>query len=80
MSSCENLNHYEPTTRQYEKLNSINEMSEECWTENCCLVNDCSICDMAIHQFLLSTTKHVCVRGMTKEQLEVALDNADCDF
>ena len=80
MSNCENLCHYTPDTRQYEKLEEINHMPYEEWEQKCCSINDCSICDMAIHQFLLSTTKHTCVRDMTKEQLEIALDNADCDF
>lgn len=80
MSNCENLCHFSPTTSQYEKFNEIQNMSEEKWEHICCLTNDCSICDMAIHHFLLSTTKHTCVKGMTKEQFEIALDNADCDF
>ena len=80
MANSENLSHYFPDTRQYEKFDSINSMSDEQWTEKCVICNDCSICDMAIHQFLLSTDKHICVYGMSKEKFETAMDNADCSF
>lgn len=80
MQACENLTHYTPDSGQYEKFDKINNLPEEVWERRCCLTNDCSICDMAIHQFLLSTTKHICVYGMTRKDFENRMDNADVDF
>lgn len=45
MANSENLQHYLPDARQYEKFNSINSMSDEQWTEQCVICDDCSICD-----------------------------------
>lgn len=80
MKSFENLEHFTPTEQQYEKFNQINGMSDDEQEERCAYVNDCSICDMAIHQHLITTTKHTCVYGMATKQFESAMDNADCDF
>lgn len=76
----ENLEHFEPDECQYEKFKRINAMSDEQWELACVNCNDCSICDMAIHQFLISTTRHVCVRDMSEKEFEIAMDNADCSF
>lgn len=78
--SGENLTHYTPDTSQYYKFNEICEMDYDKWCLECAGVDVCSICRMAIHQYLLSIEKHTCVYGMTKEQFEAAMDNADCDF
>lgn len=80
MAGCENMTHYAPDSGQYEKFEEINNLQEEAWERRCCLVNDCSICDMAIHHFLFSTTKHTCVYGMTKAEFECHMDNADVTF
>ena len=80
MAACENLEHFTPDTRQYEKFEEINSLPEEVWEERCCRVDDCSICHMALHHFLLSTTVHNCVYGMTKKEFEKRMDNADVDF
>ena len=76
----ENLVHYEPTEEQWAKFEDINNQSDEQQERICFQYQDCSICPCAIHQYLLSTTKNTCVQGMTREQFEVAMDNADCDF
>jgi len=76
----ENLTHYEPDEKDWEKFRRISSLSEEEQDEKCLFYNDCSICPMAIHQALLSTTKHTCVQGMTKEQFKIAMDNADVSF
>jgi len=80
MNNSENLKHYSPDVAQYEKFDEIQSLSDEEWEKQCVACNDCSICDMAIHQYLLSTTKHICVYGMTKEQFETKMADADCDF
>lgn len=76
----ENLVHYEPTPEQWQKFKRINDMTEDEQDKKCIAFDDCRICDMAIHQQLLSCTKHICVQGMTERQFSVAMDNADCDF
>ena len=76
----ENLKHYTPDEDDFEKFERINNMTEEQWEKRCILTNDCSICDMAIHQQLYTTTKHTCVYGMKKEQFEAAMDCADRYF
>lgn len=80
MFRCENLDHYKPSDEEYEKFKQINSMTDEQWEHECVKINDCSICHMAIHQYLISTTKNTCVYGMTREQFETAMDNADCSF
>ena len=76
----ENLTFYTPSSEQYDKYNEIQNLSDDKWELECVSCNDCSICHMAIHQFLLSCEKHVCVRNMTKEQFEIAMSNADIEF
>lgn len=77
----ENLDHFEPTEYQYRKFEEINKLSDEEWEERCVMLyDDCSICPMAIHQYLITTDKHTCVYGITKEKFEALLDNADCSF
>ena len=76
----ENLNYYTPTEGQYQKFERINAKSDKEQDEDCLYFNDCSICPYAIHQDLYSTTKHTCVQGMSKEQFERAMNNADCYF
>ena len=80
MFRCENLFHYQPSDEEYEKFERINSMTDEQWEHECTSTNDCSICRMAIHQYLTFTTKHTCVYGMTRERFESAMDNADCSF
>ena len=80
MRNNENLMHFSPTAEQYEKFKKFNSMTDEEQDKACIHYDDCKICPMAIHQYLLSYTKHTCVLGMTKKQFEIALDNADCDF
>lgn len=77
---CENFNFYEPDENQLHKFNVINAKSEEDWERACVSCNDCSICRMAIHQHLITTTKHTCVYGMTEEQFRKAMMDADCSF
>ena len=76
----ENLTHFEPSEEEYRKFEQINALSEEQWERRCVYCNDCSICDMAIHQHLYSTTKHTCVYGMSKKEFEAHMDNADVSF
>ena len=78
--SRENLQHFTPTKEQYEKFEKINDLSDDAWERRCVRCNDCSACDMAIHQYLYTTTKHTCVYGMTKKEFEAHMDNADVDF
>ena len=78
--SEENLRHFEPSEEEYRKFEQINAMSEEQWERRCVYCDDCSICDMAIHQQLYSTTKHTCVYGMSKKEFETHMDNADVYF
>lgn len=75
----ENLKHSYPSIRQYEKWAKINARTEEEHEKLCVCVNDCSICPMAITQYLITTETHHCVRDMTKEQFELAMD-CDCCF
>ena len=76
----ENLRHYEPTEYQYYKFKRINDMSSDDWEKHCVFTNDCSICDMAIHQQLITTEKHICAYGLSKKAFEGYMDNADIDF
>lgn len=68
------------TSSQYEKFNYINSLSDSEWEQKCILCNDCSICDMAIHEFLLSVTRHICVYGMSIERFESIMSDADSSF
>lgn len=76
----ENLTHYEPDEKDWEKFREINSLSEEEQDRKCLFYNDCSICPMAIHQVLLTTTKHTCVQGMSEKKFKTAMDNADVSF
>ena len=80
MVNCENLTVYTPDTSDYRKFDIINSMSHEQWERRCVACNDCSVCDMAIHQYLLSTYRHVCVYGMSKERFEAEMSSSDCTF
>ena len=76
----ENLTIYYPDTGDYEKFEEINSLSYEQWIRECVLCNDCSICHMAIHQHLLSTDKHTCVYGISREKFENLMSDSDCSF
>ena len=76
----ENLNMHEPTSFQMIKYYEINSMPEEMHEAKCVYYDNCSICPMAIHQFLLSTTKHHCVYGMSEDKFLSVMSDADCAF
>lgn len=76
----ENLTFYEPTEEQLYKFNDINQMRADIVDEQCTYYNDCSICPMAIHQYLLSTTKHICTYGISEEKFRVLMSDADCEY
>ena len=76
----ENLQHFAPTEKQYERFERINALSEAAWERRCVWCDDCSACDMAIHQHLYTTIKHTCVYGMSRKEFETCMDNADVDF
>lgn len=76
----EDLEHYEPDETQLNKFNKINALSDEKWEEECHFYNDCSICPMAIHHFLLSTTKHTCVYGISEEKFKAEMNASDVIF
>lgn len=59
---------------------SEKETETELFKDNPIKVDDCTICEMAIHQHLLSCTKHTCVQGMSEKEFRSAMDNADCWF
>ena len=61
-------------------FNYINAQSEENHDKQCIYYDDCSICPMAIHQFLLTTTKHTCVRDMSEKEFRIRMVDADCCF
>ena len=79
-NSFENFSHFYPSEKEWEKYEKINSMAEKDWERECVYYDDCSICPMAIHTELISTTKHVCVRGMTKERFLSSMDSADAIF
>jgi len=76
----ENLTFYEPTKEQLAKFRRINETPEWMHDAACANCNDCSICHAAIHQYLLSTTKHTCTYGISEEKFRLLMSNADCDY
>ena len=76
----ENLIFYEPSERQLDKFHRINSLSEEDWGLRCVSCDDCSICHMAIHQYLLSITKHTCTYGISEEKFRLLMSDADCDY
>lgn len=76
----ENLNFYEPDEWQLHKFRVINSKSEEEHDRICVSYDDCSICPMAIHQHLITTTKHTCVYGMSEKDFRTRMSDADCSF
>lgn len=76
----ENLTYYEPTEAQLTKFHQTNEMPEWVWEMICMDYNDCSTCPVAIHQWLLSTEKHTCTRGITEEKFRALMSSADCEY
>lgn len=76
----ENLTFYEPTEEQLVKFRRINELHRTRFEFLCVCCDDCSICDMAIHQHLLSTTKNTCTYGMTEEKFCIIMSDADCEY
>ena len=76
----ENLTFYEPTEQQLAKFNEINALSDSTWERRCVDYNNCSICPMAIHQYLLSRTKHTCTHGLSEMEFRLIMSSADCDF
>lgn len=73
----ENLIHHEPDNSDWDKFKKINALSEEEWERQCIACNDCTICRMAIHQQLYSTTKHTCTYGITEKEFTSCVDNAN---
>lgn len=78
--SQENLKFHEPDEHQLEKFNEVNAMTDSVWERRCAYYNDCSICPMAIHQYLLSTTKHRCTRGLSEMEFRLFMTSADCEY
>ena len=66
----ENLIFHKPTEAQWDKFRRINRK----------YYDDCRICPMAIHQFLFSTERHICVLGMSEKEFEIAMSSADISF
>jgi uncharacterized cysteine cluster protein YcgN (CxxCxxCC family) len=62
------------------KFNKINQLDPEEWERRCIRCNDCSICDMAIHQPLITKTKHTCVYGMTEKEFRSHMTDVDAYF
>lgn len=71
----EDLIHNEPSERELEKFRKINKMSEEEWERKCSSCNDCSVCFMAVHKELYSTTKHVCTYGISESKFKILMDS-----
>lgn len=76
----ENLNFYEPTEAQLEKFRRINETPEWVHSVICANYNNCAECNAAIHQWLISTTKHTCTYGMDEEKFRLIMMDADCEY
>ena len=76
----ENLVFYEPSEHQLMKFYRINSLSDEDWELRCVSCDDCSICHMAIHQYLLSTTKHTCTYGISDKDFRLLMSSADCSY
>jgi len=76
----ENLTFYEPSACQLSKFHHINSWSEEDWELRCISYDDCSICPIAIHQWLLSTVAHHCTYGMNEEKFRLIMMDADCEY
>ena len=76
----ENLTIYEANEHQLWKFEKINELTDEEWERRCVRCNDCSICDMAIHQQLFTTTRHICTFGMSEKKFRAYMTSADCYY
>ena len=76
----ENLIFYEPDEYQLAKFHRINNLREDVWELRCVFCDDCSICDMAIHQHLLSTTTHHCTYGISEKEFRTLMSSADCSY
>ena len=76
----ENLTFYEPDDAQLAKFRRINALSDEDWELRCIPYNDCSICPMAIHQWLLSTETHHCTYGISEKEFKILMSSADCYY
>lgn len=76
----ENLAFYEPDEAQFAKFHYINSLSDEDWELRCVSYNDCSICPMAIHQWLLSTETHHCTYGISEKEFRALMSSADCSY
>lgn len=76
----ENLEFHKPTEAQWGKFRRINSKTKEQQDDDCYYFDDCRICPYAIHQFLLSTTTHICVQGMSEERFKIAMSSADINF
>lgn len=76
----ENLNFYEPSESQLAKFQRINATPNEICEVECASCNDCSVCTMAVHTFLLSTTKHTCTRGISETKFRSLMSSADCEY
>lgn len=79
-ASEEDLEHWEVDEGDLEKFRKINALSDEEQERRCAFYDDCSICPMAIHKILLSTTKHICVQGMTEEKFRIEMDSISASF
>lgn len=76
----ENLTFYEPDEHQLSRFHRINSLSYEDWQLRCVSCNDCSICHMAIHQYLISTEKHICTYGISEKKFRLLMSSADCAY
>ena len=76
----ENLTFYEHTESQLKKFHDINSMPSDVWEIQCVNYNDCSICPMAIHKYLLSTTKHTCTYSISEDKFRILMSDADCEY
>lgn len=76
----ENITYYEPTEHQLAKFHHINSISYEDWQLHCVSCGDCSICHMAIHQYLISTEKHHCTYGISENKFRILMSSADCAY
>ena len=76
----ENLTFYEPTEEQLAKFRWVNKASDYIHDMMCRHINDCSQCDAAIHQWLISTEKHICTRGISEKRFRTLMSSADCEY
>jgi hypothetical protein len=76
----ENFTFYEPDEQQLQKFHKINEWTDDEWERRCVACDDCSICNMAIHQQLYTTTRHTCTYGMSEKEFRVYMADADCYY